>query len=120
MITLLPNLPENTIGVCASGRVSGADYEGVLIPAVELALKKHKKLRLIYELSDDFTGFAPGAMWEDMKLGVAHLNAWERVAVVTDVSWVANATNMFKFVMPCTAKVFSLKDRASAEEWITA
>lgn len=120
MITLLPNLPENTIGVSASGRVSGTDYEEVLIPAVEAALKKHKKLRLIYEISDDFTGFAPGAMWDDMKLGMAHLSAWERVAVVTDIRWVANATNMFRFVMPCAVKVFSLKDRASAEEWIAA
>lgn len=51
---------------------------------------------------------------------MAHLSAWERVAVVTDVSWVANATNMFKFVMPCTVKVFSLKDRAVAESWIAA
>ena len=120
MITLLPNLPDNTIGLAGSGRVSGSDYEEVLIPAVESALKKHNKLRLIYELNSDFTGFAPGAMWDDMKLGMAHLSAWERVAVVTDVGWVANATNMFKFVMPCTVKVFSLKDRAAAQKWITA
>ncbi|MEO8215568.1 MAG: STAS/SEC14 domain-containing protein [Acidobacteriota bacterium] len=120
MITLLPNLPENTIGISASGRVSGADYEAVLIPAVETALEKHKKLRLIYELSDDFTGFTAGAMWDDMKLGMAHLTAWERVAVVTDVSWIANAANMFRFVMPCPVKIFPLKDRAEAEAWIAA
>ncbi|MEP6971644.1 MAG: STAS/SEC14 domain-containing protein [Betaproteobacteria bacterium] len=118
MITLLPNLPDNTVGLAASGRVTGGDYEEVLVPAVEAALKKHKKLRLIYELGSDFTGFAAGAVWDDMKLGMAHLSAWERVAVVTDVGWVANATNIFKFVMPCTVKVFSLKDRVKAEKWI--
>lgn len=120
MITLLPNLPETIIGVAASGRVSGTDYEKVLIPAVEAALKKHKKLRLIYELEDDITGFAPGAMWDDMKLGLGHLSAWEKVAVVTDLSWVANATNIFKFVMSCPVKVFPLKDRTAAETWIAA
>lgn len=120
MITLLPNLPDNTIGITASGRVSGGDYEDVLVPAVEAALKKHKKLRLIYELDSDFTGFAPGALWDDMKLGMTHLSAWERVAVVTDVSWVANAANMFRFVMPCAVKVFALKDRAVAQAWIAA
>jgi hypothetical protein len=88
--------------------------------AVEAALKKHKKLKLIYELGSDLTGFAAGAMWDDMKLGIAHLNAWERVAVVTDVDWVSNATNLFKFVMPCPVKVFSFKDRAAAEKWIAA
>ena len=120
MITFLPNLPETIIGVVASGHVSRTDYEEVLIPAVEAALKKHKKLRLIYELESDITGFAPGAMWDDMKLGLAHVSAWERVAVVTDLSWVANATNIFNFVMSCPVKVFPLKDRAAAEEWIAA
>ncbi len=120
MITTLPNLPDHTIGIAASGLVTGSDYEAVIIPAVEAALKKHKKLRLIYELNSDFTGFAPGAMWDDMKLGMAHLGAWEKIAIVTDVGWVANAANIFKFVMPCTMKVFSLKDRITAEQWIAA
>jgi hypothetical protein len=120
MITLLPNLPDNTIGLMASGWVSGTDYSEVVIPAVEAALKKHKKQKLIYELGSDLTGFAAGAMWDDMKLEIAHLNAWERVAVVTDVDWVSNATNLFKFVMPCPVKVFSFKDRAAAEKWIAA
>lgn len=121
MIKLLPTFPDNTIGLVGSGQVTASDYEGVLIPAVEAALEKHKKLRLLYELGSDFTGFAPGAMWDDMKLGMTHLRAWERVAVVTDVNWVENATNTFRFVMPFTAiKVFPLKDRAAAEKWIAA
>ena len=126
MIKLLPNLPDNTIGLTGSGRVTASDYEEVLIPAVEAALKNHKKhkkhnkLRPICELGSDFTGCAPGAIWDDMKLGVAHRSAWERIAVVTDVSWIANGANMFKFVMPCTVKVFSLKDRDAAEKWIAA
>jgi hypothetical protein len=120
MISLLPHLPDHIIGVAASGQVTGADYERVLIPAVEAALKKHPKLRLIYELGNDLTGFAPGAMWDDMKLGMAHLSAWEKVAVVTDIGWIANATNLFRFVMPCPVKVFAMKDRAAAEAWIAA
>lgn len=120
MIELLSNLPDNTVGIAASGHVSVPDYETVLVPAVKAALKKHDKVRLLYQLSSDFTGFAPGAMWEDMKLGLAHLTAWERVAVVTDVSWVANATSMFAFVMPCPVRVFSIKDRAKAEAWVVA
>ncbi|HEX3357338.1 MAG TPA: STAS/SEC14 domain-containing protein [Tepidisphaeraceae bacterium] len=118
MITLLSNLPDNIVGAVASGRVTAADYETVLIPAIEAALKKHEKVRMLYELTADFTGFAPGAMWEDMKVGIAHLRAWQRVAVVTDASWVANAANLFKLIMPCPVKVFPLKDKAEAEAWI--
>ncbi len=120
MIEILSNFPDNIVGVAASGHVSGSDYETVVVPAVETALKKHAKVRLLYVLTSDFAGFTPGAMWEDAKLGMAHFTAWERVAVVTDVSWVANATSMFRFLMPCPLQVFSVNDRAKAEAWIVA
>lgn len=120
MIELLSNLPESIVGIAASGHVSASDYETVLVPAIEAALRKRGKVRLLYVLGSDFTGFTPGAMWEDAKLGLAHFSAWERVAVVTDVTWVANAISMFKFVMPCPVQAFAIKDRAKAEVWIAA
>ena len=120
MIELLTNLPDNVVGIRASGHVSAADYETVLMPAVETGLAKHDRLRLLYQLGGDFTGFSPGAMWDDMKMGIAHLRAWERIAVVTDVSWVATAARMFRFVMPCPVRVFSVEERAKAEAWIVA
>ncbi|HZZ44378.1 MAG TPA: STAS/SEC14 domain-containing protein [Tepidisphaeraceae bacterium] len=120
MIQLIPNLPGNTVGVTASGQVDAGDYETVLIPAIEAALKEHEKVRFLYFLSGDFTGFTLGAMWDDMKVGFGHLSAWEKIAVVTDVNWVANATRMFGFIMPCPVKVFAIKDRGAAEAWIAA
>ena len=79
MITLLSNLPDNIIGLNATGRVTGDDYLQVLVPAVEVALERHDKVRLIYELDDAFTGFVPDAMWEDAKLGLGHLGAWGKL-----------------------------------------
>jgi len=35
MIELLPNLPAHIVGVNASGQVDAADYEKVLVPAVD-------------------------------------------------------------------------------------
>lgn len=120
MLKILGNLPNNVVGIVASGHVDASDYEAVFVPAVEAALKKHDKSRLLYVLGSDFTGFTSGAMWEDAKLGIAHFSAWERIAVVTDVSWVANAINMFRFAMPCPVQIFSIKDRAKAEVWVVA
>ncbi len=118
MIELLPNLPDNTIGLVASGHVTAADYESVAMPAVEAALKNHDKLRLLYQVGDGFTGFTPGAIWDDAKLGFAHLGSWEKIAVVTDVHWLANAAHMFKFAMPCPVEVFPTRDRAAADAWL--
>lgn len=120
MIELLSDLPDTIVGIAASGYISTVDYETVLVPAVEAALRKRDKVRLLYVLSSDFTGFTPGAMWEDAKLGMSHFSAWEKIAVVTDVTWVANAVSVFRVVMPCPVQVFDIKDRAKAEAWIAA
>jgi hypothetical protein len=120
MIELLPNLPDHIVGISASGQVNAADYETVLIPAIDVALKKHDRIRILYQLGPQFTGFTSGAMWDDMKIGIAHLRAWERIAVVTDHNWIAAATRMFAFAMPCPVKVFSNNELAEAEAWIAA
>jgi len=120
MMTLLADLPDSVVGVSASGEVDAKDYETVLVPAIDSALRKHERIRVLYQLAPDFTGFTSGAMWDDSKLGLAHWKKWERVAVVTDVGWVAHATRMFAFLMPGQVKVFSNKEKADAVGWIVA
>jgi hypothetical protein len=120
MIELLPNLPDKVVGIIASGQVTASDYENVVIPAIESTLEAHGSVRILYQLGPAFTGFTSGAMWDDMKLGIAHLKAWEKIAVVTDVDWVAGATHIFGFAIPCPVKVFSNNDFAEAASWIVA
>jgi len=120
MMKILANLPDNVVGIRASGEVNARDYETVLMPAIESALKKHDRIRMLYQLTPEFSGFTAGAMWDDAKVGVSHWKAWEKVAVVTDVHWVAHAIRMFTFAMPCPAKVFSNMEHADAEKWIVA
>lgn len=69
------------------------DYEEVLIPAVDAAFKHHARIRLYYELGSQYTGFEPGAAWEDMKSGPERLTGWGRAAVVTDVDWIRHVVN---------------------------
>jgi hypothetical protein len=38
---------------------------------------------------------APAAVHEDLKLGVEHLRAWKRVALVTDIEWMTHLTALF-------------------------
>ncbi|MEP7371198.1 MAG: STAS/SEC14 domain-containing protein [Nitrosospira sp.] len=120
MIHLLPGLPEHVVGMVASGQVNASDYETVVIPAIESALKTHGRIRILYQLGPAFTGFTSGAMWDDMKVGLAHLKTWERIAVVTDEDWVAGATRLFGFAMPCPVRVFPNKEFAEAANWIAA
>jgi SpoIIAA-like len=120
MMKLLTNLPDYVVGVSASGQVDAKDYETVLTPAIESVLRTHDRVRVLYQLTPEFTGFTSGAMWDDSKLGLANWKAWERIAIVTDVHWVAHATRMFAFLMPGLVKVFSNEEQPDAEQWIAA
>ena len=118
MLKRIPTLPDHVVGVVASGEVTADDYETVLIPAIESVLARKGKIRTLYQVGPDFTGFTPGAMWDDMKVGLAHWQDWEKVAVVTDVEWIANATRFFGFAMPCPVKIFGNHEFAEAARWI--
>jgi hypothetical protein len=55
------------------------------VPAIDERLKVHKKVRLLYQLGEDFTGYKAEAIFDDAGLGVGHLTAFERFAVSTHV-----------------------------------
>jgi hypothetical protein len=120
MIELLPGLPDPIVGLLASGQVTAHDYESVVIPAIESKLQAHGTVRVLYQLGPAFSGFTAGAMWDDAKLGLTHLKAWEKIAVVTDSDWMRGAIGIFRFAIPCPVKVFSNGQFADAVEWINA
>lgn len=120
MIEIIQGLPDNVVAVSASGKVTGEDYDGLLIPVIEEKLKRHEKIRLLYALGTDFTGFTAGAMWDDAKIGLRHLSAYEKVAIVSDVSWIAGAAKFFSFIIPCPVKIFGADGLAEAKEWIVS
>ncbi len=120
MIKQLKTFPENVLAFVCTGRVTKADYESVLIPAVTGALKGQGKVRLYYETAGDFLGIDPGAMWEDFKVGIEHLSRWERVAVVTDLEWIQHTMRLFAFLMPGAVKSFPTSQSDVARVWITS
>jgi SpoIIAA-like len=120
MIEIIKTFPGNVVGLVAKGHVTKEDYEKVLIPGVEAALKRHSKIRLYYELGSEFSGIDPGAAWEDLKVGVEHITRWERMAVVTDVDWIRHMINAFRFLMPGKMQVFPTANAAAARAWIVS
>ena len=118
MIEALTGFPPRVLAFACKGHVTKHDYETVLIPAVEKALLQPGQVRLYYRTDPDFAGIAPGAMWDDFKVGMEHLLRWERIAVVTDVDWIRYTFRAFSFVIPGAAKIFRIDEEAKAREWI--
>jgi len=120
MIIQLFDFPSDVVAFVCKGRVTKADYDLVLVPAVTKALSTRSKLRLYYETAADFAGVDAGAAWEDFKVGMEHLTRWERIAVVTDVDWIKQMVQFFRFLMPGETRVFPLAAAAQARAWIVA
>jgi hypothetical protein len=118
MIERMTGLPENVLGFSAKGKVTAEDYESVIIPAVESALAQREKLRFLYHIGKDCSGFEAGAMWDDAKIGLRHLASWERMAVVTDIEWIRAAVKIFGILMPGHVRVFHDGQLGDATRWV--
>ena len=90
----------------------------MLVPAVEAALQSRDKLRLLYLLGDDVTGFSAGAAWQDTKVGMEHVTRWEKIAVVTDKDWLRHSVDIFGYLIPGEIKGFTMADETEARAWI--
>jgi hypothetical protein len=119
MIEIIPDMPDEVVAVSAKGTVTGEDYDNVLVPVIEERLKRHQKIRMLYQLGRDFSGFTAAAMWDDAKVGIRHLSAFEKIAVVSDVDWIASAVRIFAFVIPCPVKVFRNDKLSEAKNWVS-
>jgi hypothetical protein len=118
MIEKIPNLPEGVLGFAARGTVTARDYETVIMPAVEAQFARQPKVRFLYHLDKDFTGFEAGAMWDDAKLGLRHYAGWEKMAVVSDADWLRAAVRFFGVVIPGQVRVFRDGELDEAKRWV--
>jgi hypothetical protein len=123
MIERIKDMPAATIGFELSGEVTRAEYREVLEPPLEAAVAAGA-VRLLLLTSPEFDGMGIGARIEDAKtnlrLGVGHLGAWKRVAIVSDSGWVRSTNNLWSHLVPVELRVFGLAETAAAKDWVAA
>jgi hypothetical protein len=117
---LLKELPDQVVGVRAFGEVDDDDYEDVLEPAITDRLSRHDKIRLLYVLGPEFTGYEADAMWEDTKLGLKTFTDYERMAIVTDTAWLRRSVKAFGWLIPGEVRVYPYGQLDDARTWITS
>ncbi len=118
MITIINGLPDNVLGIHAEGKITAEDYETVLMPALHAKIKEHHKIRILYQIAENFDGFALGAMLDDAKVGIEHITAWEKVAFVSENHWINSMTGFFRHLIPVELRVFNLSQMDEAREWL--
>lgn len=118
MIEITRDADEAVLEFTASGTVRAADYQDVLVPAVEEALAEWGRIRLLARFGPDFERYDLGAIVDDAKLGLRHWRGFERAAVVTDVAWLRHLVGGIGFAMPCPVQVFRDARLEEARRWL--
>lgn len=119
MIELLPDMPQNVIGIRVSGRLRGDELRDFK-PEIERVLQTGE-VRIVEVIAPDYEGFGPGGFLEDVKLGLGtvlpHHGAFKRIAVVSDKDWVAHVLHAVAWMVPGEFAMFSLDELDSAAQW---
>jgi len=116
MMKELSDLPAGVIGFEASGKIRAEDYRDVVLPALERAAATGE-VRFVIVMRD-FDGMSGGAVWQDLKVGIEHLRAWKRIALVTDITWMRDLTSLFGWMTPGEVKTFALAQQDEAIAWV--
>jgi hypothetical protein len=74
---------------------------------------------VLLALGPDWDGYSAGAMFDDAKLGIERLQAWERCAIVSDAAWVHHVAKVFGLLIPGEVHAFAVADLEVAAAWVT-
>jgi hypothetical protein len=120
MVERIEEMPAGTIGFKVVSDLTGDDYRDQIEPALAAAAETGE-VRLLFEIGSNFKMDA-GAVIEDaktgLKLGLGHMKAWKRSAIVTDVEWIRKSVKAFGFVAPGEVRVFSVAELGAAKVWV--
>jgi hypothetical protein len=120
MIQIMPETEGKIIGLKASGKLTGRDYQEVLIPRLEALIREYGRVRLLCLIAEDFAGMEAGAMWDDAKFFMAHTGDFEKMVLVGGPKWMEVMMKLFSPLMKGGIKVFSPDALAEAWAWIKA
>ena len=110
--------PVPVITVCARGRLTHQDYLAFM-PQLEAAINEQTgdRVRMVFD-ARDLVGWEPGALLDDLRVGLRHGRQLDRVALVTDARWLSILSQLADVLMPGELRSFG--DRAEAEAWVQA
>ena len=103
------------ITVRVSGKLERGDYEKA-VPQLEKLLAQGET-RWLVEM-DDFAGFSPGGLLEELKFDLRHRRDFERVAVIESSKAAGLGVRLVKPLFSGEIKVFSSSERQVAESWM--
>jgi hypothetical protein len=87
-------------------------------PVLRQQIASGHKLRLLYLLGPQLREYDGDAAQEEFKFAARHATAYERVAIVTDESWLRPALRLISVLVPGKIRGFPVADLADARSWV--
>ncbi len=116
MFEIIPVNEENIFAFKASGKLTDEDYK-TFLPELEALIRKHDKISLYVEL-EDFKGWKPGAVWDDLRFGIQHDKDFRRIAVVGDNAMEHLGVGLANFFTRTEMRFFEKSEADKAWEWL--
>lgn len=102
------------VEIDVQGKLEATDYEA-LVPQLEEAINQHGRLRGLIKL-EDFHGWTPAALVDELRFDIRHRNAFERIAIVGDNALEKLGTRLSAPFFSGEIRYF--EDETRAREWI--
>jgi hypothetical protein len=119
MVERIEDMPDGVIGFKVVSDLTADDYRDQIEPALAAAAEAGE-VRMVFAIDSGF-GMEAGAVIEDaktgLKLGLGHMKAWKRTAIVTEVEWIRKGIKAFGFMAPGEVRVFDPAELGAAKVW---
>jgi hypothetical protein len=104
----------NYTKIVIKGKLKHSDYIDTLIPKLD-QLSKNSTMKIM-AVAFDFSGIELKAMLDDFKTGLKHRKDFQKLAVVTDKTWMKVGVEIFKHIITGDVQVF--EKESEAELWL--
>jgi len=101
----------------AIGTLTHQDYQ-TITPMIENALKEinEPKIKALIDCSE-LKGWEFQAAWDDLKLGLKHGNEFDKVAIITNKTWIEVGAKVSSWFINGQIQTFEKED--DAIEWLS-
>ena len=118
MLRPISDMPSGTIGFEAIGEVEDDDWEDHVEPVLRREMADGRKIRLLYLLGPEARVVEGDAMAADTGFRARYATSFDRVAVVSDQSWMRPAMRGLSFMLPGKARAFPVAELEAAKAWL--
>ncbi len=100
----------------AIGKLTHEDYQ-IITPMLDKALKeiKEPKIKALFDCSE-LEGWEIKAAWDDLKLGLKHGNEFDKIAIITNKSWLEIGAKISSWFI--SGEIETFKAEKEALSWL--